>query len=191
MEDRAGHAVSGAGTNGPAIPKAQNEDVPEILVKELEALSNSLNTQDYNQWQKVVREVTGLANKGYSSLFIGLSLMLLGAAILLVSLVMKLQPAGLQISELQPLEFITAFIIGTLLLILGALLPTYSYRVQVDQRRLMAESSESLIRDNQHQRADIIKNYVDARINSMANNRFPGSGTTAPIRPGQDAEQQQ
>ncbi len=158
--------------------KNSNRHNQEDIAEAIKAIGQSLGTQ--GQWSEVMENVAKVAERGNSrliNLLVGVGIVTLGAVILLLTLFWKLQIFGVDVSNLGPPEFVAALFVGTLLVIIGGALQTYSYKGQLDQHRLVIESSEGLIRDAIHLQGQIIEYVV----------RPPGESTTQDLRPQQQS----
>lgn len=83
-------------------------------------------------WLSTVDRVSEMAERrGHSNFLVGL-----GTAILAVGLVWKLQPLGLEISNIGAVEFITVFAVGTLLVLSGS-------TIRIMQRRAILETERA------------------------------------------------
>jgi hypothetical protein len=156
-----------------------------ITKDELEALNESLGTPD--QWEQVINKISGLTVESQYKITMGIYTAILGSVVLILTLLWKLQPFGIQVSKLETTEFIIAILVGTLLVLIGGFLQTYSYKAQLDGQKSELDTKESLIRDLAHLRADITRNFVDAKYKA-ASNFLPGRPTSPDIPPTQSAE---
>src|SRR5829696_7665328 len=116
-----------------------------LTKEELEALGAGLDAPA--EWYKIIDKVSGLVGESQRRLTVGVYTLALGSVILILTLLWKLQPLGVEISVLETPEFIIAFLVGAVLVILGASLQTYSYKEQLDYRQSAIETGDSLARD--------------------------------------------
>lgn len=72
---------------------------------------------------RATKDIAEISEQGTSNLLLGL-----GSAVLLISLFWKLQPFGLQLSSLQPAEFITVVLVALVLVIAGAYLRLWQFK---------------------------------------------------------------
>jgi hypothetical protein len=120
-----------------------NEQTSELANQETKLRNLQSVLKSYRE--EVVQttaELSRIAEKGPT-----VFLLSFGSALLCLAMLMKLRPMGLQIGDLKPIEFVTVFVAGMLLLALGAYLRLFQYKTQMEIDREVRQSANELLRE--------------------------------------------
>ena len=104
-----------------------------------------------------MKEVASLADNGVSTALIGI-----GGAILVLSLLLKIQPLGLQVASLEPSEFIALLVCSMVLILCGAGLRLYQYHKDTEIARVLTDTGAKIIESSAASSAKLQERALDA-----------------------------
>ena len=137
--------------------RSQQGDEPTLTRQAQTLLQDPFSSFTQNTVEAMHR-VSGLAERGPV-----IMLLTLGPVMIILALAFKLQLFGQGISTLSSAEFISVILAGSLLVILGAFIRLYQYKLSQELRRGIQENAERALEATMENSNKVIQSEVQIR----------------------------